>query len=139
MSLLDSILDSKLEDLADLPEFLTPPAGAYRASVLSMSEKSINNHPAVETRFKLLETYELANPEDTAVADGTECSVAYMLDNEFGVGNLKALVAPLAASLGVGSTREVMEQCKGTEVLLITSIRSKGENKYFTIKKLEVL
>lgn len=147
MSLASSILDSNLEDLADLPEFLTPPAGAYRATILSYTPKEIGGHEAVEVKFKLLETLELTNPVDESdpntkpVADGTETSIAFMLDNEFGVGALKKFNAPLAASLGVNTVREVMEGAKGLEVLIVTKVRvsKKDDRRYFDVAKIDVI
>jgi hypothetical protein len=49
-----SLLDSNLDDLADLPEFKVPPAGAYNAVILRIEEKSIGSHPAVEMSVVLL-------------------------------------------------------------------------------------
>jgi len=148
MSELDSVaglLDANLDDLADLPEFLVPPAGAYNATVLSAEEKKIGDHPAVEIKFKLNATIELASASDTPVADGTETSISFMLDNEFGVGGLKAALAPMKAALNTNSARETMEACKGLEIMLVTKVRSgkKGtdneDKKYLGVSKIEVL
>lgn len=146
MSLLDSILDSQLDDLNDLPEFLVPPPGAYRATILSATEKKVGDHPAVEFKFKLLETMELTNTDDTPVADGTETSIAYMLDNEYGVGNFKKFLAPIALATGASQAREVMAASVGLEVLLVTKLRvvkakvvGEEDRKYFDVSKVEVI
>ena len=138
-----SLLDSNLDDLADLPEFVVPPAGAYNATILSFEQKKIGKHDAVEAKFRLDATVELASATDAAVKDGTECGVAFMLDNEFGVGGLKAVLKPLQVALGTSTARQTMESAKGMQVLLVTKVRSgKGETadkKYLGISKIEVL
>lgn len=140
---ISSLLDANLDDLADLPEFVVPPAGAYNATIVSIEEKKIGEHPAVEMKFKLMETMELANATDAPVAPGTETSVSFMLDNEFGVGAMKAALKPLQMATGATTARETMEAAKGMSILLVTKVRSgKGENadkKYLGIHKLEVL
>jgi hypothetical protein len=138
-----SLLDQDLDDFADLPEFVVPPAGAYNATVISCEQKKIGTHDAVEIKFRLLETLELASPTDAPVKDGTECGVSFMLDNEFGVGGLKAVLAPIKVAAGTVSARDTMAASVGMTVLLVTKVRSgKGENadkKYLGIHKLEVL
>jgi hypothetical protein len=140
-----SLLDSNLDDLADLPEFKVPPAGAYNATILSIEEKEIGSHPAVEMKFKLLETLELASPTDAPVENGTECGVAFMLDNEFGVGALKAALKPLATAFGTSTSRETMAAAKGASIMLVTKVRQgkKGtdseDKTYLGLHKIEVL
>jgi len=140
---ISSLLDANLDDLADLPEFVVPPAGAYNATIISIEEKKIGEHPAVEMKFKLNETRELASATDAPVAPGTECSVSFMLDNEFGVGGMKAALAPLKAAFGTGSARETMEAARGAGIMLVTKVRNgKGDNadkKYLGVHKIEVL
>lgn len=140
-----NLLDANLDDLADLPEFVVPPAGAYNATIIDFSEKKIGEHPAVELKFRLNETMELANATDAPVAPGTETSVAFMLDNEFGVGALKAVLAPMKVAFGTSTVRETLEACKGATIMLVTKVRSgkKGtdseDKKYLGIQKVEVL
>jgi hypothetical protein len=141
----DSLLDASLDDLADLPEFANFPAGVHRCTI-SLKQKAINNKPAIEVTLKAIETVELSKPEeDKPVSVGQTSSSAYFLDNEFGQGAFKKLVAPLAASLGVASLRDLLEAAEGTEVEAVTAFR-KGKIKpgeteavlYFEIKKLIV-
>lgn len=136
----DSILDANLDDLADLPEFASFPAGVHRCTV-SLTKKEINSKPAIEVKLVAIETVELSKPEeDKPVNAGQVSSAAYFLDNEFGQGAFKKLVAPLAASLGVYSLRELLEQAEGTEVEAVTAFRKnkKTGEEYFDIKKLIV-
>lgn len=143
MNDISNLLDANLDDLADLPEFVTPPAGAYNATILSIEEKKIGENPAVEFKFKLMETMELANTTDTPVANGTECGVAFMLNNDFGVGNLKAALKPLGEHFGSQNIREIMAAAKGASVLLTTTVRKgkgdKADQKYLGIHRIAMI
>jgi hypothetical protein len=50
-----------------------------------------------------------------------------MLDNEFGQGNLKRVVTPLAKHFGVSKLDEVAEQLKGMEVTVVNKVRQNKE------------
>ena len=136
----DALLDVSLDDLADLPEFADFPAGVHRCTV-SITKKEVNSKPAMEVKLTGIETVELSKPEeDKPINAGQTSSSLYFLDNEFGQGAFKKLVAPLAAHLGVGNLRELIEQVEGTEVEAVTSFRKnkKTDELYFEIKKLIV-
>lgn len=141
----DALLDVSLEDLADLPEFANFPAGSHRCT-LSITQKAINNKPMMEVKLTGIETVELSKPEeDKPISVGQVSSALFDLTNEFAQGAFKRLISPVAASLGVSSIRELVEQAEGTEVEAVTSFR-KGKKKegetevplYFEIKKLIV-
>lgn len=121
--LLNNLLDANLDDLADLPEFGTYPPGTHKVTI-KFEEKEVNNHPCVELQMVAIETEELANPGvDQPLTPGAQGSVLYMLDNEFGQGNLKKTIKPLAAMLGVSSLRAVIEGANGMEVSVVTKVR----------------
>lgn len=121
--MLNNLLDANLDDLADLPEFGTYPPGAHKVTI-KFEEKEVNNHPCIELQMVAIETEELANPgADQPLAPGAQGSVLYMLDNEFGQGNLKKTIKPLAAMLGVSSLRAVIEGANGMEVTVVTKVR----------------
>ncbi len=142
----DAILNVSLDDLADLPEFASFPAGVHRCTV-SMEKKEINSKLAIEVKLTGIETVELSKPdEDKPITTGQVSSAAFFLDNEFGQGAFKKLVAPLAAALGVSSLRDIIDACAGTEVEAVTAYRQgkakPGETErpvYFEIKKLIVV
>lgn len=120
---LDSILDSSIDDLADLPEFAVFPAGVHRVTI-SWEQKEVNNHPSIELKMRMVETVELANPEsDTPPAAGSECSVLFMMDNEFGQGKLKQVVKPIAAAVGASNIKAAIENSKGMEIQVVTRVR----------------
>lgn len=134
----DSLLDANLDDLADLPDFASFPAGVHRATI-AIQQKTVNDKPGMEVSLTGIETVELSKPEeDKPISAGQVSSALYFLDNEFGQGAFKKLIAPLAANLGVSSIRDLIEQCKGMEVEAVTSYRTnkKTGDTYFEIKKL---
>jgi len=119
---LDSILDSSIDDLADLPEFAVYPNGVHRV-IINFEKKEVNKHPSVEMKMKALETVELANAGDTPLEAGTEASVLYMLDNEFGQGSFKAIMKTLGEATGAGKISEIMEAAQGMEVQVVCKVR----------------
>ena len=143
MSEIDNLLDSTLDDLEDLPEFKPFAAGAHRVS-LSLSQKQINDVDCVEASLKMIENLELADPnleEEDIPKPGDEASSLFMLNNEFGRGNLKRVLAALADTIGSRNNREIIEGAKDIECIVITSIKldkKDSDKKYLNIKELQV-
>ena len=139
---LDAILDSTLDDLADMPAFVVPPAGAYNITFAETSVKKINDKPAVEFKLRFDATVELNDANDTPVADGTENNVTYFLDSEFGQGALKEVLKAMLEVTGGGSLREQIAALKGAQALAITSVRKDkkdSEKKYLQLKSVSPL
>ncbi len=141
MSELDALLDVTLDDLADLPSFEPYAPGAHRV-LATFSTKEINGKNAVELSFKMLECMELVNENDEAPKEGDESNTMFMLDNEFGQGNLKKCAVPFAAALNISTIREVVEQVKDVECLIVTSLRkdkNDPDKKYLQVKEIQVV
>lgn len=120
---LDSILDSSIDDLADLPEFGIYPSGVHRV-IINWESKEVNKHPSMEMKMKLVETVELANPaEDQPVTAGQESSSLFMLDNEFGQGAFKQIMKTLAAACGTNKISETVEASNGMEVQVVVTVK----------------
>lgn len=137
---ISSLLDSNLDDLADLPEFATYHPGAHKVTI-AWTPKKIGEHPALEAKFTLIETLELADTTLVPQAPGTESSVAFMLDNEFGQGNLKKVLTPLGQALGVGQVNQIIEKSQGMEITIVTKLRADKndpDKKYLEIKSVMV-
>lgn len=138
---IDNLLDATLDDLEDLPTFEPFPAGAHRVKI-SLETKEVNDHPSVEANCVMMETLELSNAtSDTAPKEGSTANCLYMLDNEFGRGAFKAIAKPLGEALNVASPREVIEQTKDIEVLIVTTIKhdKKNDVNRMNIKELQVV
>lgn len=119
---LNNLLDANLADLADLPEFGTFPAGSHKVTI-KFEQKEVNNHPCIELQMTAIETLELSDPNAAPLKAGDQGSVLYMMDNEFGQGNFKKMIKPLAEATGHSNLRAVMEAANGMEVEVITKIR----------------
>lgn len=144
MSELDTLLDATLDDLADLPSFTPFAAGAHRVlATLETEDISAKmKKPCVELSFKYLECMELADPNDATPKEGDTSNTMFMLDNEFGQGNLKKCATPLAASLGTSSIRDTIEQTNEIECIILTSLRADKNDKekfYLNVKELQVV
>lgn len=138
----DSLLDAKLDDLKDMPEFKVYPAGAFKVTMAGDAKK-IGEHPAVEVTFTLVEVAELADPTATPPAVGDTCSVAFLLDNELGQGRLKEFLAPLREVFAPGDTtiRQVLEASKGAEITIVTKLRADKNDatkKYLQVESVTV-
>jgi hypothetical protein len=132
---INALLDGTLDDLADTPEFKPFPVGTHKV-VITLAQKEINKKPAFEMKIKALETIELANPnEDAPLANGDETSIAFLLDNEYGQGDLKKVLRAAAEKFGAKSNRELIEDVQNAEVAIITGLRSNKDKtqKYTTL------
>lgn len=133
---LDSILDSSIDDLADLPEFGIYPSGAHRVSI-KWEQKEVNKHPSMELKMTMIETVELTNPEaDEPVAAGVESSALFMLDNEFGQGAFKKIMKSLAEACGTQKISETVEASNGMEVTVV--VVTKPDKKDHTTMRMNV-
>tara|TARA_R110000744_G_scaffold222789_1_gene341618 strand:- start:186 stop:611 length:426 start_codon:yes stop_codon:yes gene_type:complete len=141
MSDLDTLLDTKLDDLADLPEFKSFPRGAHRV-LATFAMKEINDKPAVDLSFTLIETEELSDPQDAMPKAGDVSSTMFMLGNEFGVGNLKKCALPFQEALQLETIRDVIDQVKDVECIIVTSLRADKNDKekfYLVVKEIAVV
>ena len=122
------LLDSSVEDLAELEAFTPIPAGTHRLSI-GWETKDINNKPSVILKMEVLETLEMANTNEEAPAAGKKADVAFMLlkddgtPNTMGQGQLRAVIESLVESFGGDTTRETMEASEGAEVVATLKIR----------------
>lgn len=126
---LDSLFAASLDDIADLASFETPPKGAYIGSVTT-STKEINGKPAVEAEFVVVETVELKDAADKAVASGTKFSTAFILGNAVSEGKLKQFLAPFAAHFGSNNIGQlVRDEIKDVTISFTLKHRKDKEDK----------
>jgi hypothetical protein len=142
---IESLLEGTLDELADAPTFEPFHVGAHVVTVHFEGQDGklvVNKHPAVKIKMKLIRTEELANPQDdTPQKPGSEAEVLYMLDNDMGQGSLKKIAAVFQEKFGTRTLRETLDAAKGTECLVMTSVRTNKEKtqKYTDIKEISVL
>lgn len=130
---LDSLLAGTLDDLADMPEFKPYPAGVHKV-IFDWEQKMINEKPAIEFKFKYVETLELVNAtEDAPPKAGDEAQNLCMLvnndgkPNEFSQGTIKLFVAALKDQFPGANNGEILTAAKGAEIAIVTAIR-KGKD-----------
>lgn len=111
----EDLLDANLDDLKDLPGFIVPPLGHYKLSV-SLEKKVVNDKQCIEAGCTVLETLELASPNDKPVENGTKFSQLFMMDNEWGQGGFKGFVLPIATALGIGKVGEAVAKIQGVQI-----------------------
>ncbi len=128
---MDDLLDKSIDDLKDLPEFKVPSTGMYRLG-LTVSAKEINEKPAVEASFRVIECIELAEPTDEPGKLDDKFSIAFFLkdnegeDSELGFGRLKEFVLPFKAHFNEDNLKTVLQTHLSNEVLITALVKKIG-------------
>lgn len=137
-------LDMSLDDIADLPAFLTPPSGAYHVMQVSYERKEVGDHPAMGIKFKIMSVLEMTGDledEEKPPEAGQEFDMLFMLDNEFGVGILKEYLKPIKEKSGQTSVAQLLEAGNNMNLLLVLSrtFNKKQDRNFTKIKKVSAL
>jgi len=139
---LEGLLSANLDDVADLPSWALPPAGTYIAN-LSIETKKINLKDAIEFKYVVAETVELADPNDTNPAAGSSFSIAFQIGNPIGLGKFKEAIKPVMNYLGTSSYGDVLSgQVTGMQVEVTLKHRADKKDPdraYADVTKLSVL
>lgn len=133
------LLDADLDDLKDLPEFGVIPVGTYDLEI-KWEAKKINDSPAQELKLKVVEVVELSDPTETPPAVGSESSILFFMDSEFGQGAFKKVVAAFSPVYGSTHIRTLVDSMQGSVVrMVIGQTTSKNNGKvYNSVKKVLV-
>ena len=135
----DDLLDSTLDDLADLPEFKPFPPGSYKVTV-HFEEKEINKKPAVELKMKLRDIIEVPEiPEDGKLPEPgkAETQLLFILrnddgsKNEISQGQLKKVLQILQPAFGGNTPREIMAAANGAEVGVVLKTKFDKKNEVY--------
>lgn len=119
-----------LDDIPDLPEFGAWPAGTYIATA-KMTRKMVKmagaDTPCVELALKLA-AVQAIDPADSAPVEGSETSILYNLQNEFGLGSFKKLAKATQSYFGcAGTVGAVVEQVQ--DVGCVVTLSAKKDKK----------
>jgi hypothetical protein len=120
---MDSLLDGTLDDLADVPGFGNPPAGAHKFSI-NWDTKPKDKAGYIVLKLTGIETIELTDASDTPMVAGTICTKQFNMQNEYGQSDFRKIMASLATHYGAGSNRELLEKSEGAECLIITKLKA---------------
>lgn len=112
-----------MEDLADIPEFRTFPAGDHVVNTTFEVKKSKKLAPMVVVTFKAIETAELVNEADTPLREGETNKFYCMLNSEYGQADLRKIIGPIATATGTSNLADIISAVneEGGVNLLITT------------------
>lgn len=148
---MDNLLDETLDDLADLPQVAPFPAGAHSAkmTIQRKKEKDQVKPGAYMVIFEHLNVLELADATANPPKPGDKAILNIFTKkkdggrNEFGEGQLKLILSPLAERLGTTKVGELIEATKdGVEVGIVTGIQKAKDPQYqdqMTLRKIELV
>lgn len=108
-------LDKQLDDIEDLPGFSVPPQGTYELLV-SAEAKTLdgkNGKPdrdVVVLNYEVMGTIKLADDTAAAPIVGDKFGEMFILDNEYGLGNLKKAMIPYSEAFGTSNLRELIQE-----------------------------
>lgn len=140
------LVDETLDDLADLPATNPFPIGAHKAAMFLSRQK--DKPTTIVVKFKHKEVMELTNATDEPPKPGDEATIWIHTKkkdgtkNEYGQGQLKSLITPIAERTGEKSVNALIESTKdGVEVAIVTGIQKgkDGNPDQMTIAKLMLL
>lgn len=131
-----NLLDSSVEELADLERFTPIPAGTHKLR-LQWSFPEHDTQVVVQLKLEVVETLEMANSSEPAPEPGKSGNIRFPLQNKdgspimsksgkpmtMGQGQLKEVVAVLAPHFGGGTLREVIDNSQGAEVVATLKVR----------------
>ena len=138
---LDTLLDTDLSQVADLPEYFTPENGVYLATIdgIITGTKTNKNGEYVDATIK----YTLHANLDEAGAPVPENAMnteSYNLSNaEFGMPKFKKVTGAIATALGTNNLRAVIEGAAGMQVVLTVKNRKDKTDPsrvYFSVAEL---
>ena len=114
-----------LDDIPDLPEFGAWPAGTYIATA-KMNRKIVKmkdgETPCVELSLKMVAVQ--ATESETVPVEGSETSMLYNLQNEFGLGNFKKVAKSVVSYFGcAGSIGAVVGEVQDVPCVVTLSAK----------------
>lgn len=125
---LAAVLAKNLNEIEDLPNFISPPPGVYKLLINSCGQKTINEKTAINVEYIFLEVKELnakADDEDKAFVGKIQwgkdrMSESFYFDDperiEETLGALKKKFGSLGALFGTTNLMEILEKLPNTTI-----------------------
>lgn len=130
----DVSLDSTLDDIETLPGFSTWPTGVYHVGVDDgFEEKDVNGKKAMTLNVRLMTVEQIvrenleAGEEEPKPGDIT--GFMWMMQNKFGASSMKDFMKPIGENMGTTRLREIVENSKGIELMLVIARRRDRKDK----------
>lgn len=141
--------DFLLDDIEDMPAFLTLPSGAYHVKLekgieekkVPMAGEDTECLEAAMTVVEALEVTDKLGEDEKPPKTGDIASVLFNRTNKFGMGNFKDFVKPIAQQFGAKTVGEVVTASKGVELMIIVKrTYNKEKDRYnMNIKKVALI
>ena len=147
----DSLLNSSMDDLDDLPPVGVPPTGHYTLVVSAerVTPTEAGKNEYIKFSYEVEAVNEVKNPEEESqAAAGMKFSQIFSpfkkdgTVNDFGIGFLKEAVAPFAASFGtihLGESLQAISEVTVAASLIRKQDRKDPERFNFSLKDVVVL
>lgn len=147
----DSLLNSSMDDLDDLPPVGVPPTGHYTLVVTAerVTPTEVGKNEYIKFSYEVEAVNEVKNPEEESqAAAGMKFSQIFSpfkkdgTVNDFGVGFLKEAIAPFAAHFGTRGIGEALQAINKVSVAasLIRKVDRKDPERFnFSLKDVVVL
>lgn len=142
---IDSLLDSTLDDLADLPEFKAFPIGFHLVDLdleLKTLDTKDGKKSGVDGKFTYVEAVELSDPTEVPPKAGDVANIFCDLGNEFGQGTFKMILAAIKPAFPeIVSNRDMITAAKKVRVAISTGLRKDKADPtrtYLQLKKIDL-
>lgn len=137
-----NLLDSSIDELADLERFTPIPAGSHKVR-LTWSFPEHETQVVVQLKLEVVETLEMANSSEPVPEPGKSGNIRFPLQNKdgtpivsqktgkpmtMGQGQLKEVIAILQPTFGGSTLREVIDNSQGAEVVAMLKVRASKDD-----------
>ena len=145
---IESMLNEDLDDIPDLPEFVTPKEGVYGVLVKEVdTTKEVGDKRCFEIKYKITELIEKGhtNTGDECKV-GDEFSQLYFMTTpksiDFNKSVLKGLLTPVQERFGTRNLSQTLESLKGCVVAVVVKHRKDQNDKekvYVDVKQMSFM
>lgn len=146
------LLDSSIDELADLEKFTPIPAGTHKLTI-NWSKPEDEELVVVALKMTVVETIEMANSSEAEPEPGKTSNMRFTLGrkdgapllsksgkvNTFGQGQIKEILLALQPTFGGATLQEVMDNSEGAEIIATLKVRASKtdpDSKFNEIKAL---
>lgn len=130
----DLLDDDLLDDLADLPQIAPFPSGAHLCTLILKRNPDTSKKKSYIAEFTYKSVMELVNPDSTPPKAGDKCAIFLHTlkkdgtKNEFGEGQLKMILTPLAERLEEKSISKLIDATvSGVEVAIVSGVKKQKD------------
>jgi len=138
--------DFLLDDIEDLPEFVSPPTGAYTVLLPDgIVDKEINdaNYFDIKMVIQSVEEIDQKGLDENEVPPkvGDMFNLIFKKDNKFGVGNFKKFAKGIAEHYRLRTVGEVREKAKGVLLLVVVkrAWNKKAQRHNVNVERVQVI